>query len=103
MQENDFMRGLADAGFKEVVTVEREANAFLDTHRHPFEAKALILRGELHIRTGDTEQLYRVGDIFHLQAQCAHSERHGPHGVSYLVGRKYPATLAPQLDTHESM
>jgi quercetin dioxygenase-like cupin family protein len=83
-----FVAALAGEGFDEVVTVAREPDEALDVHAHPFEAKALILEGELTIRTGETEQRYRAGDIFHLRANEAHSERYGPAGVRYLVGRK---------------
>ena len=88
MERNAFMRLIADEGFAEVVTVTRNGGEVLDTHSHPFEAKALILDGELHLRVGDTVRVYRPGDIFHLQPNEPHSETFGPQGVQYLVGRK---------------
>jgi quercetin dioxygenase-like cupin family protein len=88
MTHDDFIDRLAREGFQEVLTVRREAGGFLDTHAHPFEAKALVLEGELSIRTADAERRYRVGEVFHLPAQMPHAERYGPQGVSYLVGRK---------------
>ena len=93
MQEDDpkrreFEAQLASDEF-EVVLVEREPNGFLDTHEHPFEAKALILSGEISIGTkGTTDRRYRAGEIFHLQAGEPHTERYGPEGVRYLAGRK---------------
>lgn len=88
MERETFIEALKNEGFAEVVTVVREAGGALDVHTHPFEAKALILHGELRILTGDAERLYRVGDVFHLQANESHSEHYGPDGVQYLVGRK---------------
>ena len=85
-----FSAMLAAEGFDKVVYVERAANSALDDHSHPFEAKALVTHGEMHIRTIDGERLYQTGDIFHLQAGCPHSERYGAVGVVYLVGRKSP-------------
>ena len=88
MQRAEFMQTLAEERFEDVVTVQREANGALDSHAHPFEAKALILEGELVIRTDGVDHVYRAGDVFHLLAQVVHIERYGPEGVKYLVGRK---------------
>jgi quercetin dioxygenase-like cupin family protein len=87
MQREAFTEALGKEGFAELVTVQRETGA-LDDHAHPFEAKALILAGEIHIRVGNDERLYKVGDVFHLPANTPHAERYGPQGVTYLVGRK---------------
>ncbi len=87
MQRDAFERELANEGFTAFVTVTREAGG-LDTHTHPFEAKALILAGEIVIRVGDVERRYGEGDVFHLAAGEPHAERYGPAGVQYLVGRK---------------
>jgi len=88
MEKNDFVAMLAQEQFGEVLTVEREANGSMDCHTHPFEAKALVLQGELTIRVDGAERVYRPGDVFHLHAHVAHEERYGPDGVTYLVGRK---------------
>ncbi|WP_029527627.1 cupin domain-containing protein [Polaromonas glacialis] len=88
MERDTFMEILAREGFREVVTVTREAGGFLDTHAHPFEAKALILSGGLRLRAGDEDQFYRTGEVFHLLAGKPHSEQYGPEGVTYLVGRR---------------
>ncbi len=88
MERDEFIDALKREGFAEVVTVMRDPNGTLDDHAHPFEAKALVLHGELTIRTAAAENLYKTGDVFHLQANESHSERFGPEGVQYLVGRK---------------
>ena len=88
MDRNAFTESLTKDGFPEAAVVTKEPNTTMDVHEHPFEAKALILEGELHIRVGDEERAYRVGDVFHLPPNKAHSERYGPNGVTYLVGRK---------------
>ncbi|BAN24401.1 cupin domain-containing protein [Caballeronia insecticola] len=91
MHRDEFLAALSSEGFNEVVTVTREPNVALDLHAHPFEAKALILEGNLTIRTGRTDddaRTYSAGDVFHLAANIEHSEQYGPEGVSYLVGRK---------------
>ena len=88
MHQNEFIDALGQDGFEAAVTVSREPDGFIDVHVHPFEARALVIAGGLRIRAGDTERDYAVGDIFHLQANESHSERYGPDGVTYLVGRK---------------
>ena len=88
MERAAFIGILASEGFDVVVIVQRPAKEALDVHAHAFEAKALVLEGTLSICVGDTEQHYQVGQVFHLRANEAHSERYGPAGVTYLVGRK---------------
>ncbi|SAK79084.1 hypothetical protein AWB75_04761 [Caballeronia catudaia] len=88
MHRDEFLALLSREGFHEVVTVTREPHGSLDVHAHPFEAKALILEGDVTIRIGEDASTYRAGELFHLATNLEHSERFGPQGVSYLVGRK---------------
>lgn len=88
MTHDEFISDLRAGGFQEPVTVQREAGGFLDTHAHPFEAKALIVAGELSICTAAQDRLYQVGEVFHLARDLPHTERYGPAGVTYEVGRK---------------
>lgn len=88
MERDDFLKTLSDEGFSEVVTVEREPHGSIDLHTHPFEAKALILKGEIRLRVGETEQVFRTGEVFHLRQDEPHWETYGSEGVRYLVGRK---------------
>lgn len=95
MQREEFTALLAAESFEEAVTVEREADGRMDVHSHPFEAKALVLQGDLSIRIGDDERVYRAGDVFHLAANVPHAERYGSGGVRYLVGRRTPVGSTP--------
>jgi quercetin dioxygenase-like cupin family protein len=83
-----FSRDLARAGFNEPIVVERGPNESLDEHAHPFEARALILEGEITLSLEGRETVYRAGDVFHLPHGARHIEKYGPTGVRYLVGRK---------------
>ncbi|MBB3260254.1 hypothetical protein F4827_004931 [Paraburkholderia bannensis] len=87
MDRDAFIRTLAEEGFPEPVLVTREAGVMTE-HSHPFEAKALIVAGEIAISVAGEERLYRAGDVFHLGAHVPHVERYGPQGVQYLAGRK---------------
>ena len=88
MTADEFSEELRKEGFDNFVLVEREANGTLDHHSHPFEAKALILEGEIRIVVGGRENTYRTGDVFHLAHSVDHVETYGPQGVRYLVGRR---------------
>ena len=88
MRSDEFAALLAEEGFPAGVIVEREANGKMEDHCHEFEAKALILDGEIRVSTEEGERVYHPGQIFHLRAHERHSEWYGPQGVRYLVGRK---------------
>ncbi|GIZ50091.1 cupin domain-containing protein [Noviherbaspirillum aridicola] len=88
MEQEQFVDMLKAEGYAGPVSVTREPGGMLDSHVHPFEAKALILDGEIRIGTGNGARTYRRGEIFHLQANEAHTESYGPQGVRYLVGRR---------------
>ena len=89
MNKEEFASELSREGFKEVVTVTREADGFMDLHTHPFEAKALILDGELKIWVTDTEIFCKAGDTFHLLAETAHSVRYRRACVTDFVALKF--------------
>lgn len=90
MTPDQFAFLLEQEGFEPAVTVTRDAGGMLADHTHPFEAKALILSGDIRIATAASERVYQTGEVFHLQAMEPHSEFYGLVGVSYLVGRKTP-------------
>jgi quercetin dioxygenase-like cupin family protein len=87
MTEQEFRQLLAAEGIETVVMVEREPGS-LEMHTHPFEARALILEGEITIVCGKGEQRFGPGDTFHLAANEPHTETYGARGVKYLAGRK---------------
>jgi len=90
MTREEFTAMLAAEGFEPPVLVEREACGRMPAHRHPFEAKALILQGEIRIATARGDRTYGAGDVFHLAPNETHDEWYGPEGVTYLSGRRPP-------------
>jgi quercetin dioxygenase-like cupin family protein len=88
MDQAAFTIQLAKEGFQPPVLVMREAHGTPDAHAHPFDAKALVIEGELRIRTAAGERHYGVGEIFQLAAHEPHSEVFGAQGVRYLAGRR---------------
>ena len=88
MSRNDFVQELDAQGFPEPVTVDKVPNGGIGPHRHEFEAKALILEGEITLEVDGQKRLYRPGEVFHLMLNQLHAEQYGPQGVRYLAGRK---------------
>ncbi len=88
MNQKDFLQELAAQGFPAPVVVDQIPNGGIGPHRHQFEAKALILEGEITLEVDGVRTLYRQGDVFHLLHEQLHAEQYGPQGVKYLAGRK---------------
>ncbi len=88
MDAETFKRELGELGFAEVLTRTWPADQFVDTHMHDFEVRALVLEGQFVLGCDGQEKLLRPGDVFTLDANRPHTERYGPQGATYLVGRK---------------
>ncbi len=88
MDAKDFETELRQAGFNEVVIRDLPPGYFLGDHAHDFDSRALITAGEITLTVDGTSRTYPAGSIFELNAGCAHQERAGVDGVSYLVGRR---------------
>lgn len=79
---------LAAEGFTTVTTVTQPAGYAMAEHAHPFDACALILRGDFTIDAGGQSARYSPGDIFRLPAGTLHSES-SLQGVQYRAGRRH--------------
>jgi quercetin dioxygenase-like cupin family protein len=91
MNAADFETGLKRAGYLDVETKQAKPDLTTQPHSHPFDVRALVLAGEVTLTSQGQSRTYRTGEIFEMAAGCEHSERHGPEGTKYLVGRKRPA------------
>jgi quercetin dioxygenase-like cupin family protein len=89
MNRADFEQELEGQGYREVVDRQMEAGTVNPEHAHEFDARLLILEGEMTIVCGGEEHTYRSGDTFAMSAGRRHIERCGPQGVRYLAGRRY--------------
>lgn len=90
MDQQAFRDMLESEGF-EIVVVEREPDKHLDLHSHPFEARAMVIEGEIRVVVDGKETHCRAGDTFQLDAHVMHTETYGPSGVKYIAGRKAAA------------
>ena len=55
-------------------------------HAHPFDARGLILAGELTLTWEGQTHTFRVGEIFDIPAGCIHSEQYGSETSTLLPG-----------------
>ena len=70
------------------VRSERAAGEVVGDHAHGFDAKLLILEGEITIACGGAPQTFRAGDVCMVPAGERHEEKVGPDGVRLLAGRR---------------
>ena len=89
MDRAEFETELRAQGYGEIVDRRMEANAVNPEHAHEFDARLLVLEGEITIACEDEERTYRTGDTFAMAAGRRHAEHSGPEGVRYLAGRRY--------------
>jgi quercetin dioxygenase-like cupin family protein len=92
MSRAEFEIELHDQGYAEVVDRRMEANTVNPEHAHEFDARLLVLEGEMTITRDGHEHTYRASDTFAISAGRRHAERCGPEGARYLAGRRYRAT-----------
>lgn len=64
------------------------ALAVLDTHTHPFSARALVVHGEMWLTVDGHTRHLQPGDRFELEAEVPHAERYGADGATYWVARR---------------
>ena len=76
-----------DEGFDEVLVREWEANRVVDTHTHPFDVSALVVRGEFKLTLGERVVIRKAGDPFRLARDIPHIENYGPEGATVWVAR----------------
>ena len=89
MNIHEFEAQLKADNFDEIVTLEKPIGYAMGEHTHPFEARALITKGDITLTVNGVSTKYGVGDIFRLPAQTPHHENAAAHGVTYLAGRKH--------------
>lgn len=76
-------------GYEEPLLRQWEANTFLPTHTHPFDALAVLVRGDMVLSAEGRSQTLRAGDRFALTRDVPHEERYGPVGAAYWVARRH--------------
>jgi quercetin dioxygenase-like cupin family protein len=90
MDRADFEAGLAKDGFLETAERRLAPGEESPQHTHPFDARLLVLEGELILDRGGSPERYRAGETLYVPANERHAENAGPDGTAYLAGRRYP-------------
>jgi quercetin dioxygenase-like cupin family protein len=88
METKTFEATLAEQGYRDVETKALQSTYRAREHSHPFDVRALVLEGEITLTVNGDARTYRAGDVFTMDAGCAHAESVGSDGVRYLVGRR---------------
>ena len=89
MNRTEFETEVRAQGYHEIADRRMEANSTNPEHAHEFDARLLVLEGEMTVTREGEERTYRAGDTFAMTAGCRHTERGGPEGARYLAGRRY--------------
>lgn len=93
MDQSKFDADLRSDGFR-VLNGSQKPNKVSPNHCHEFDARVLVLGGEITITRDNTPVTFRTGQCFEVPAGCMHAEHVGPEGVAVLSGlrRKGPLT-----------
>ena len=87
MDRQEFDAELRRDGYR-VVNTAQTPNKIVGNHCHDFDAKVLVLGGEITITRDNKPETYRAGQCFAVPAGCMHAEQIGPEGVALLSGRR---------------
>lgn len=88
---DEFKSAALAQGFDEVLVREWAPGQQLATHTHPFEVKALVVRGELALTCGGHTRRIVAGGGFELAREAPHAEHYGPEGATFWVARRHAA------------
>lgn len=87
MDQRAFEAELKREGYD--VTTSTTAGAKVNPeHSHPFDVKAMVVRGALTLNRDGESRTYRPGEIFTMPRGCMHYESYGPEGAVVLSGRR---------------
>ncbi|MFO1081994.1 MAG: cupin domain-containing protein [Reyranellaceae bacterium] len=87
MNTAEFEATLRQEGYRVVHTAVRP-NLVAANHCHDFDAKALVLGGEITITCDNAPVTFRAGQCFEVPMGRMHAEQVGPTGVALLSGRR---------------
>jgi quercetin dioxygenase-like cupin family protein len=83
-----FESDLRREGF-EVVHGGQKAGHSAEAHAHDFDARIMVLGGEITLTRDGKAETFRAGDHCEVSAGCMHAEQVGPEGVAFIAGKAY--------------
>lgn len=87
MDTNEFTAELRHEGYQ-VVHGGLKPGQVNPDHSHDFDARVMVLGGEITIVRDGASETFRTGDSCSVPAGCMHAEHVGPEGIAYIVGRR---------------
>jgi quercetin dioxygenase-like cupin family protein len=87
MDRLEFEAELRREGYS-VVNASLTPNLRVANHCHDFDAKLLVLGGEITITRDNNPETFRAGQCCEVPANCMHAEHVGPEGVAFVSGRR---------------
>jgi len=87
MTQNEFEADLKREGYT-VFYGGLRANQENPEHGHPWDARVMVIGGEITITRDGKAETFHTGDSCRVPANCLHTESVGPQGVAYVAGRK---------------
>jgi quercetin dioxygenase-like cupin family protein len=83
----EFDADLRREGYQ-VMNASLAPNQLNPDHTHEFDARVMVLAGEITITRDGQARKYRAGDYWLTPAHAVHAELAGPEGVAIIIGRR---------------
>jgi quercetin dioxygenase-like cupin family protein len=87
MDQQTFESELKRDGY-EVMTNTTPGAKVNPEHSHPFDVRAMVLKGDFSLTRDGKKVSYKPGEIFSMPRGCLHYESYGDAGAVILLGRK---------------
>ncbi|MSO74306.1 MAG: cupin domain-containing protein [Alphaproteobacteria bacterium] len=88
MDTKAFEAALSREGYSQIETKGYAPGHQTAEHAHEFDVRALVLEGDITLRSMGEAKTYRPGDVFAIPAEQIHTETIGASGVRFLYGRR---------------
>lgn len=89
MEKVEFESALARDGYDDVCVMNKPEAPRNEPHAHAFDARALILDGEVTLTIDGVATAYRAGDTYDVPAGTVHTETVPAGGVDYVAGLRH--------------